>query len=118
MESNVVCIWPDHVVLGGGAHNWHPMSRNPNTGLVYFPAGSSSFATPVTYEPDGRQYIVVEVNGAGAGFGRGGFGRGGFGRGGDGPQIPARMVAFVLDGEPLPDPPPPEENEDTDDDNQ
>ncbi len=200
----------------GGAHNWHPMSYNPNTGLVYFPAGSSSFfysmdaefeyeagvfntgvpfgrgggddnpprpelrgprrgvvlawdpvtnsevwrterngtsggtlstagnlvfrpgegriwahnaetgeplwsgylgssfATPVAYELDGRQYIVVEVNRAGGGGGRGGRGGGD----GDGPQIPARMVAFVLDGEPLPDPPPPEEDEDTDDDNQ
>ncbi|MBX5461537.1 MAG: PQQ-dependent dehydrogenase, methanol/ethanol family [Steroidobacteraceae bacterium] len=27
----------------GGAHNWHPMSFNPNTGLVYIPAIESSF---------------------------------------------------------------------------
>ena len=25
---------------GGGVHNWHPMSFNPNTGLAYVPAGS------------------------------------------------------------------------------
>jgi quinohemoprotein ethanol dehydrogenase len=27
----------------GGAHNWHPMSFNPGTGLVYIPALESSF---------------------------------------------------------------------------
>jgi quinohemoprotein ethanol dehydrogenase len=27
----------------GGAHNWHPMSFNPATGLVYIPAVESSF---------------------------------------------------------------------------
>ncbi len=27
----------------GGAHNWHPMSFNPGTGLVYIPAIESSF---------------------------------------------------------------------------
>jgi len=27
----------------GGAHNWHPMSFNPDTGLVYIPAIESSF---------------------------------------------------------------------------
>ena len=28
---------------GGGAHNWSPMSFNPNTGLVYIPASYSPF---------------------------------------------------------------------------
>ena len=27
----------------GGAHNWHPMSFNPNTGLMYIPAVEGSF---------------------------------------------------------------------------
>jgi quinohemoprotein ethanol dehydrogenase len=27
----------------GGAHNWHPMSFNPATGLVYLPASQSTF---------------------------------------------------------------------------
>jgi PQQ-dependent dehydrogenase (methanol/ethanol family) len=27
----------------GGAHNWHPMSFNPQTGLVYLPASQSEF---------------------------------------------------------------------------
>ncbi|MFT3811828.1 MAG: PQQ-dependent dehydrogenase, methanol/ethanol family [Acidovorax sp.] len=29
---------PDAVPGPNGAHNWHPMSYNPNTGLVYLPA--------------------------------------------------------------------------------
>jgi len=32
-------IWP----TGGGAHNWSPMSWNPNTGLVYIPASYMPF---------------------------------------------------------------------------
>ena len=28
-----------------GAHNWAPMSFNPNTGLVYLPAGNNSAVT-------------------------------------------------------------------------
>jgi quinohemoprotein ethanol dehydrogenase len=28
---------------GGGAHNWSPMSFNPNTGLVYIPASYTSY---------------------------------------------------------------------------
>ena len=73
-----------------------------------------STATPVTYELDGRQYIAVEVNASGGGGrGRGGFGRGGGGRGGGGggPQTPARMMAFVLDGAAIPDPPPPDDDD-------
>ena len=38
-----------------GAHNWHPMSYNPNTGLVYFPVYDSSFPHRVddewSYDP-------------------------------------------------------------------
>ena len=32
---------------GGGAHNWSPMSFNPNTGLVYIPTSTTS--SPFTY---------------------------------------------------------------------
>jgi len=28
---------------GGGAHNWHPMSFNPNTGLAYIPGQNNPF---------------------------------------------------------------------------
>ena len=34
----------------GGAHNWHPMSFNPATGLVYIPAQQSAF--PYKNDPD------------------------------------------------------------------
>jgi len=39
--------YTDHTVVQwpgpGGAHNWHPMSFNPDTGLIYIPALESSF---------------------------------------------------------------------------
>jgi glucose dehydrogenase len=34
-----VAVYP----TGGGAHNWAPMSFNPDTGLVYIPASYSSY---------------------------------------------------------------------------
>jgi quinohemoprotein ethanol dehydrogenase len=34
----------------GGGHNWHPMSFNPGTGLVYIPAQQSTF--PYKNDPD------------------------------------------------------------------
>jgi quinohemoprotein ethanol dehydrogenase len=37
----------------GGAHNWHPMSFNPATGLVYFPVTFS--ADIYAYDPDFKQ---------------------------------------------------------------
>ena len=33
-ENGEALIWPG----SGGAHNWHPMSYSPDTGLVYIPA--------------------------------------------------------------------------------
>jgi len=39
-------VWPGPV----GAHNWHPMSFSPLTGLVYIPSQSSSFAYAI--DPD------------------------------------------------------------------
>ena len=39
-----VAIYP----TGGGAHNWAPMSFNPDTGLIYIPASYDSF----TYQAD------------------------------------------------------------------
>ena len=35
---------------GGGAHNWSPMSFNPNTGLVYIPASYTSYTYQATEE--------------------------------------------------------------------
>jgi quinohemoprotein ethanol dehydrogenase len=52
---------------GGGAHNWSPMSYNPNTGLVYLPASYGSYtftsAEEATEAPGGHH---------GLSFGRGG----------------------------------------------
>jgi len=39
---------------GGGAHNWSPMSFNPNTGLVYIPtstANTFTYAAEETFDP-------------------------------------------------------------------
>lgn len=43
-DKEPVAVYP----TGGGAHNWAPMSFNPNTGLVYIPASYSSY----TYQAD------------------------------------------------------------------
>jgi PQQ-dependent dehydrogenase (methanol/ethanol family) len=39
-EREPKIIWPAHY----GAHNWHPMSYSPLTGLVYIPAQETSWA--------------------------------------------------------------------------
>ena len=51
-----------------GAHNWHPMSYNPGTGLVYIPGQERGF----TYEADlsGSLGITFGRGGSGAGSGR------------------------------------------------
>lgn len=47
----------------GGAHNWHPMSWNPNTGLVYIPGQNSVLcyrtAAAFTPQPGQRNHGVV-----------------------------------------------------------
>jgi quinohemoprotein ethanol dehydrogenase len=43
-DTDPVAVYP----TGGGAHNWAPMSFNPDTGLVYIPASYSSY----TYQAD------------------------------------------------------------------
>ena len=53
-QTNSVVIYPG----GGGAHNWAPMSYNPNAGLVYLPysAGSYTFnAAAGTRSQGGRR---------------------------------------------------------------
>ncbi len=72
----------------GGAHNWSPMSYNPNTGLIYIPTSTdSSFTFTETkdfvYAP-GRQNMGIV-------FGRGGGG--GAGARGAGPAEPAAVPA-------------------------
>jgi quinohemoprotein ethanol dehydrogenase len=45
-ESETTLIWPGP----GGAHNWHPMSFHPGTGLVYIPVQEAPF--PYSRDPN------------------------------------------------------------------
>ncbi len=47
-QENTVVIYPG----GGGAHNWAPMSYNPNAGLVYLPYSAGSYNFTAAKEPD------------------------------------------------------------------
>ncbi|MEO8098300.1 MAG: PQQ-dependent dehydrogenase, methanol/ethanol family [Acidobacteriota bacterium] len=47
-QENVVVIYPG----GGGAHNWAPMSYNPNAGLVYLPYSAGSYTFTAAAEPN------------------------------------------------------------------
>ena len=60
----------------GGAHNWNPMSWNPEAGLVYIPASNSQFL----YSLDAEFNYEPGVFNTGVPFG--------FGRGGGGPEPP------------------------------
>ena len=52
-----------HVVpSAGGAHSWHPMAFNPNTGLMYIPTAYGSF--PLVAEAGakmGNQLLSINV---------------------------------------------------------
>jgi quinohemoprotein ethanol dehydrogenase len=52
---------------GGGAHSWHPVAFNPDTGLLYFPAAqSATFYSPTkdyTYD-SGLEEIGVDLDAA------------------------------------------------------
>jgi quinohemoprotein ethanol dehydrogenase len=54
-DQDPVSVFP----TGGGAHNWAPMSFNPNTGLVYIPASYSSFPyqAQVEHKPGTTGYV-------------------------------------------------------------
>lgn len=47
-QGKTVTIYPG----GGGAHNWAPMSYNPNAGLVYLPYSAGSYNFTAAAEPD------------------------------------------------------------------
>ncbi len=70
-----------------GAHNWHPMSFHPGTGLVYFPVRLNSY--DYSRDPD----FTYTKGGANLGIGRGQFG------------VPAeaagRSTAFFLAWDPV-----------------
>ncbi len=61
-QSNSVLIYPG----GGGAHNWAPMSYNPDAGLVYLPYSAGSYTFNAAAEPDPK------AGGGAHGLGRGG----------------------------------------------
>jgi alcohol dehydrogenase (cytochrome c)/quinohemoprotein ethanol dehydrogenase len=51
----------------GGSHNWHPMSYNPNTGLVYIPVVHQNYgfiATEQDDNPMGQNLSISTVRGA------------------------------------------------------
>jgi quinohemoprotein ethanol dehydrogenase len=54
-DQEPISIYP----TGGGAHNWSPMSYNPNTGLVYIPSSYQSFPyqAAATFRPGSTGYV-------------------------------------------------------------
>jgi quinohemoprotein ethanol dehydrogenase len=54
-DQDPISIYP----TGGGAHNWAPMSFNPNTGLVYIPSSYSSFPyqAQAEFRPGSTGYV-------------------------------------------------------------
>lgn len=64
-QTTTVVIYPG----GGGAHNWAPMSYNPDAGLVYLPYSAGSYAFTAAAEPD------PNAGGGAHGLGRGGADR-------------------------------------------
>ena len=54
-DQDPISIYP----TGGGAHNWAPMSYNPNTGLIYIPASYQSFPyqAQAEYKPGSTGYV-------------------------------------------------------------
>ncbi|WP_339648337.1 PQQ-dependent dehydrogenase, methanol/ethanol family [Halopseudomonas pelagia] len=58
-ETEQVVMWPSPF----GAHNWHPMSFNPHTGLVYIPYQE----VPGTYSNEGNSFVRREAFNTGSG---------------------------------------------------
>ncbi|PKM05332.1 MAG: PQQ-dependent dehydrogenase, methanol/ethanol family [Gammaproteobacteria bacterium HGW-Gammaproteobacteria-6] len=58
-EDEPVVMWPSPF----GAHNWHPMSYNPATGLVYIPYQE----VPGTYSNEGRSFVPRKAFNTGSG---------------------------------------------------
>jgi quinohemoprotein ethanol dehydrogenase len=49
----------------GGAHNWHPLSFHPGTGLAYIPANQSSYAFVAAREDDNPMGQKLSISFAG-----------------------------------------------------
>ncbi|KKN90605.1 hypothetical protein LCGC14_0227470 [marine sediment metagenome] len=58
-EKEPILMWPSPF----GAHNWHPMSFNPQTGLVYIPYQE----VPGTYSNEGKGYAPRKAFNTGSG---------------------------------------------------
>ena len=74
-ENESVAIIPG----AGGAHNWSPMSYNPNTGLVYIPTSASggmtySLTPNFNYNPNGQNMGISFGRGPAGGAGAAGPG--------------------------------------------
>ena len=54
-DQDPIAVYP----TGGGAHNWAPMSYNPNTGMVYIPSSYQSFPyqAAVEHKPGTTGYV-------------------------------------------------------------
>jgi quinohemoprotein ethanol dehydrogenase len=50
----------------GGAHNWHPMSYSPQTGLVYIPTQEVSYPFVVAHEDDNPMGQKLSISFAGS----------------------------------------------------
>ncbi|WP_338001270.1 c-type cytochrome [Pseudomonas brassicae] len=59
-EKQPIVMWPSPF----GAHNWHSMSFNPGTGLVYIPYQE----VPGVYRNEGKDFVVRKAFNTAAGF--------------------------------------------------
>ncbi|UNM18231.1 PQQ-dependent dehydrogenase, methanol/ethanol family [Pseudomonas sp. ArH3a] len=59
-EKETIVMWPSPF----GAHNWHSMSFNPQTGLVYFPYQE----IPGVYRNEGKNFVKRNAFNTGAAF--------------------------------------------------
>lgn len=74
-KDEPIVMWPSPF----GAHNWHPMSYNPNTGLVYIPYQE----VPGVYRNEGKQFEPIKAFNTGSAFG-------------DATEVPVEVVSGAL----------------------
>ena len=74
-EKEPIVMWPSPF----GAHNWHSMSFNPGTGLVYIPYQE----VPGVYRNEGKDFVTRKAFNTAAGFA-------------DATDVPAAVVSGAL----------------------
>ncbi|MCU1730953.1 MULTISPECIES: PQQ-dependent dehydrogenase, methanol/ethanol family [unclassified Pseudomonas] len=74
-EDKPIVMWPSPF----GAHNWHSMSYNPDTGLVYIPYQE----IPGVYRNESKEFVRRKAFNTGAGFS-------------DGEEVPREVVSGAL----------------------